>query len=82
MKNIFILIFFALVNCQSHKENHSSNKENNYIFFLHNKFLEENPDGTFVKKYGVKIEYSAILNHSGKTALWSSAVKGNQKQMW
>lgn len=61
MKNIFILIFFALVNCQSHKENHSSNKENNYIFFLHNKFLEENPDGTFDKKYGVKIEYSAIL---------------------
>ena len=57
-----ILLLLIFTNCQSSKKSENPNNENNYIFFLHNKFLEENPDGTFDKKYGVKAEYNKILN--------------------
>lgn len=65
MKNIFniilILLFLSVVNCHSNKETQNLNKENNYVFFLHNKFLEENPDGAFSTEYGVKAEYNRVL---------------------
>lgn len=58
---LLILTLFIFFNCHSNKKVQNSEIENNYIFFLHNKFLEENPDGSFSKEYGVKAEYSKIL---------------------
>lgn len=53
-----LLIFVACISCS--KGNDGSN-EKEYIFFLHNKFLEENPESTFSKEYNVKVEYNEIL---------------------
>lgn len=36
-------------------------KKENYIFFIHNLFLEENPDGTFSDKFNVAVDYKGIL---------------------
>ncbi len=40
------VILVLLISCQSNKKLNDINKEINYVFFLHNKFLEDNPDGT------------------------------------
>ena len=72
MKHFFkltsIAIAFIFFSCNAdaqQKDNYSAkNKsplEDNYIFFLHNKFLELNPDGTFAPEYGVKAEYHDAL---------------------
>ena len=65
MKNkIYIiqtLLFLVFVGCHSSKKTQNSETEKDYIFFIHNKFLEENPDGTFAEEYNVKVEYNEIL---------------------
>lgn len=58
---ILLVIFLALINCQSGTKKKKAQIDKNYIFFLHNKFVEENPDGTFASNYGVKAEYKEIL---------------------
>lgn len=58
---ILLLLFLIFTSCNSNKEAQKSETEKDYIFFIHNKFLEENPDGTFAKEYGVKAEYKKIL---------------------
>lgn len=65
MKNkIYIirtLLFLVFVGCHSSKISQNSETEKDYIFFIHNKFLEENPDGTFAEEYNIKVEYNEIL---------------------
>ena len=61
----FLIFLFSLnlliQNCSPSKSQ-SGNNEKNYIFFLHNKFVEENLDGTYEPKYGIKSEYNEILH--------------------
>ena len=59
---ISVLFTLAIVICLSCQSNSTKKKTNQkYIFFLHNKFVEENPDGTFEPNYGVRAEYGKIL---------------------
>ena len=61
--NLIPLVFFLIFNSYtSNKEAQKSETEKDYIFFIHNKFLEENPDGTFADKYNVTVDYKGILN--------------------
>ncbi|ASW74010.1 hypothetical protein IQ37_07260 [Chryseobacterium piperi] len=64
MKTNHILILFLvslfLFNCHPNKTE-LNKTEKKYIFFLHNKFLEQNLSGTFEPNYGVKAEYNEIL---------------------
>ncbi|MCU7616619.1 alpha/beta hydrolase [Chryseobacterium sp. PBS4-4] len=71
-----------IISCQSTKESQNSNSENNYIFFLHNKFLESNPDGTFSTEYGVKAEYSKILESFRKDGFVVFSEKRKSKTDW
>lgn len=57
-----ILLSLLITNCQSNKESKNSDNEDKYIFFLHNKFLENNDSGTFSQDYGVKAEFNEILD--------------------
>lgn len=59
---IQILLFLVFVGCHSSKKTQNSETEKDYIFFIHNKFLEDNPEGTFDENYGVKVEYAKILH--------------------
>ena len=56
-----ILFIFIVTNCHSNKEIKNTKYEQDYIFFIHNKFLEDNPDGTFSEKYNVTVDYKGIL---------------------
>jgi len=56
-----LVLFLIFTSCNSNKEAQKSETEKDYIFFIHNKFLEENPDGTFADKYNVKVDYKGIL---------------------
>jgi hypothetical protein len=56
------LLFLVFVGCHSNKKTQKKGTEKDYIFFLHNKFLEENPDGTFSDKYNVTVDYKGIVN--------------------
>jgi len=58
---ISVLLFFIFTSCQSITEKQNEAEEKDYIFFLHNKFLEENSDGTYESKYDIKVEYNTIL---------------------
>lgn len=58
---IHTLLFLVFLGCHSDKKTKNSETEKDYVFFIHNKFLEENPDGTFAKDYNVKVEYNEIL---------------------
>jgi hypothetical protein len=60
-KILFLIPVLVLFNCHSSKEAKNSVTDDNYIFFLHNKFLEDNPDGSFSAEYSVKGEYREIL---------------------
>ena len=60
------ILFFVLLSCQPSKKTQNLETEKDYIFFIHNKFLEENPDGTFSKEYNVKAEYNKILKSFSK----------------
>ena len=63
-KKIYIIqtfLFLVFIGCHSGKKTQNSETEKDYIFFIHNKFLEENTDGTFAKEYNVKVEYNEIL---------------------
>ncbi|MDR2236845.1 MAG: alpha/beta hydrolase [Chryseobacterium sp.] len=64
VKFILSLMSFMLVfNCApSPKKETAKNEEKNYIFFLHNKFLESNPSGAFATDYNTKVEYNGILD--------------------
>ena len=55
------LLFLAFASCHSNKKIQNPKTEKDYIFFIHNKFLEENPDGTFTDKYNVTVDYKGIL---------------------
>lgn len=58
---LFILSFYLTISCgQSKKENESESIERNYIFFLHNKFIEENDSEVKHPEYG-KAAYSEII---------------------
>ncbi len=59
--SIHIFLFLVLIGCQSGKKIQNSETEKDYIFFIHNKFLEENPDGTFSDKHNVTVDYNGIL---------------------
>ena len=56
-----ILLICIITNCHSNKEIKNTKYEQDYIFFIHNKFLEDNPDGTFSEKYNVTVDYKGIL---------------------
>lgn len=56
-----LFLFFIFIGCQSNEKKQNSKTEKDYIFFLHNKFLEENPDGTFSDEYNVKVDYKGVL---------------------
>lgn len=59
---LLILSFFLTVSCgQSKKETETKSEGQNYIFFLHNKFIEENDLNIEHPEYG-KAEYSEIIN--------------------
>lgn len=60
------ILFFVLLSCQPSKKTQNLETEKDYIFFIHNKFLEENPDGTFSKVYNVKAEYNKIIESFSK----------------
>lgn len=81
MRNKFciILILFVFVSCQSNKKTEIAETEKNYIFFIHNKFLEENPDGTFSDKYNVRVNYEGILQSFHKDGFVVFSEKRNQK---
>lgn len=80
--NIILLILITFLNfsCNS---NYKKTKQNDlkYIFFLHNKFIENNPDGTYESKYGVKAEYSKILESFRKDGFIVISEKQNRKQI-
>lgn len=59
-------LFLVFIGCQSSKNTQNLETEKDYIFFIHNKFLEENPDGTLAKEYNVKVEYNEILKSFSK----------------
>jgi len=54
-------LFFVFIGCQSSKNTQNLETEKDYIFFIHNKFLEENSDKTFSDKYNVTVDYNGIL---------------------
>ena len=54
-------LFLIFIGCQSSKHTQNLETEKDYIFFIHNKFLEENSDGTFSDKYNVTVDYNGIL---------------------
>lgn len=54
-------LFLVFIGCQSSKHTKNLETEKDYIFFIHNKFLEENSDGTFSDKYNVTVDYNGIL---------------------
>ncbi|MCC7027333.1 MAG: alpha/beta hydrolase [Saprospiraceae bacterium] len=54
-------LFLIFIGCQSSKHTQNLETEKDYIFFIHNKFLEENPDRTFSDKYNVMVDYEGIL---------------------
>ena len=54
-------LFLVFIGCQSSKHTQNLETEKDYIFFIHNKFLEENSDGTFSDKYNVTVDYNGIL---------------------
>lgn len=56
----FTLIFLVMASYGQSSKGVTLKKEN-YIFFLHNLFLEENPDGTFSDKFNVAVDYKGIL---------------------
>jgi len=58
---IQIFLFLVFISCQSSKHTQNLETDKDYIFFIHNKFLEENSDGTFSDKYNVTVDYNGIL---------------------
>lgn len=54
-------LFLVFISCQSSKHTQNLETDKDYIFFIHNKFLEENSDGTFSDKYNVTVDYNGIL---------------------
>ena len=54
--SLSLLMFLA---CQKNLVNQKSS--DNYIFFIHNKFLENNVSGTLEPKYGTRAEYNEII---------------------
>lgn len=56
----FTLIFLVMASYGQSSKGVTLKKEN-YIFFIHNLFLEENPDGTFSDKFNVAVDYKGIL---------------------
>jgi hypothetical protein len=58
---LFILSLNLIISCgKSKKEIEKKTEEKNYIFFLHNKFVEENDIEVEHPEYG-KAEYSEII---------------------
>lgn len=55
--SLSLLMFMAA--CQKNLVNQKSS--DNYIFFIHNKFLENNVSGTLEPKYGTRAEYNEII---------------------
>ncbi len=49
------------MSCSQHKISKNV-KDQDYIFFLHNKYLETHNDGDYDTVYKTKIEYSKVLN--------------------
>ncbi len=63
-KQYILHIFLLLVSftgCQPRQKMHHADTKNDYLFFIHNRFLEENPDGALEKNYNVRAEYGEIL---------------------
>lgn len=58
ISGLFLLVF---IHCKANIEIQNYETDRNYLFFLHNQFLEENNDGTFSDKYNVTVNYEGIL---------------------
>jgi len=54
-------VFLVFIECHSSKKTQKNEIDKDYIFFVHNKFLEENWDGTLAKEYNVKVEYNEMM---------------------
>ena len=85
MKQIKLFFLFSVLiisfNCNSNKPK-IKEAEKKYIFFLHNKFVEENPDGTYEPKYGVKAEYNKILESFKKDGFIVISEKRKPETYW
>lgn len=55
------VILTASFSCKPHQKTEIVREEKNYVFFLHNKFVENNPSGTIAPEYNTKAEYNEIL---------------------
>ncbi|WP_421944210.1 hypothetical protein [Pedobacter sp.] len=73
---LLVLIFTA---SQLNGKTFLPKTEKNYIFFIHNKFLEENPDQTFTEKYNVTVDYKGIVNSFRKDGFVVFSEKRNPK---
>ena len=60
MKYLLILLI-GLMSC-TNRAKLEQNLDKNYVFFLHNRYLETHQDGDYDTVYKTKIEYSKILN--------------------
>ncbi|MGJ1538007.1 hypothetical protein ACR784_23590 [Sphingobacterium multivorum] len=58
---LLLLISISFISCSLNKENTQKKVDKNYIFFLHNRFIENNPPGTYDSVYNVKAEYDEII---------------------
>ena len=85
MKQLNLIFLFSLLiinlKCNS-KTSKISQPEKKYIFFLHNKFVEQNPDGTYEPNYKVKAEYSKILESFRKDGFIVISEKREPKTNW
>lgn len=62
ISHAFLLIISAcLLSCNSNLKKENKQPEKDYIFFLHNKFLEDNASGALEQKYNTKAEYNEII---------------------
>lgn len=76
---ISIVLVLVFAGCNSSTKLQKPGTEKKYIFFIHNKFLEENPDGTFSHKYNVRVDYNGILSSFKKDGFVVFSKKRSQK---
>lgn len=56
-----LFLFVGLMSCSKSKITQES-EEDNYVFFLHNKYLETHNDGDYDTVYKTNIEYAKIID--------------------
>jgi hypothetical protein len=58
---LLFIISISFISCGLNKESTQKKVDKNYIFFLHNRFIENNPPGTYDSVYNVIAEYNEII---------------------